>query len=232
MSINTKKPPMRETVGAQYVCFNKMDDNNDWTHEFEENVEKTEVVKSVKVTENAETSDTYASGKVYDSDTEVSTTDIEVEVIAFPDDTLAKMRGDLVDSGGLILSGGSRVRPYFAYGKVVKMKGGKLRLDWYPKCKLSENSDEAETREDKPSEQTDTIKISAYPFNDTGDIVARVSYNNWPDGLTEDKFFSGVIMTAEDLAKLLEKKQETDTNQDEGNTGQDSSDTTGEDGGI
>lgn len=205
MSTVTKKPPRKETVGAQYVCFDNMDDENQWTETFEDVVEKTEVVKSVKVTENAETSDTYASGKVYDSDTETTTIEIEVEVVAFPDDTLCRMRGDLVDTGGLILSGGKRVRPYFAYGKVVKLKGGKFRMDWYPKCKLSENSDDTSTSEDKVSEQTDTIKITAYPFNEAGDIVSRVASGvNCPEGLTEGAFFSQPILTASDLSAVLQ----------------------------
>lgn len=204
MSINEKKPPLKETVGAQYICFNKMDENNQWTNDFDTEVEKTEVVKTVTVTENSNPSNVYASGRLYDSDTETSKIEIEVSVIAFPDETLAKMRGDLVDEGGLILSGGKRVRPYFAYGKVVKLKGGKVRYDWYPKCKLSENSDSANTKEESFSEQTDTIKITAYPFNDAGDLVAKVSSQvNWPDGLTEEAFFSKPVLTKEDLSSVL-----------------------------
>ena len=60
-------------------------------------------MKTVKMTENAETSDTHASGKVYDSDTPTKSIDIEVEVVAFPEDTVARMKGDTVDVGGLIL---------------------------------------------------------------------------------------------------------------------------------
>lgn len=204
MAITTKKPPIKETVGAQYVCFNIMSEEGEWTDVFEGEVEKTKVVKSVKITENSESADTYASGEIYDSDTETSSVEIEVEVIAFPDDTLAKMRADKIDEGGLILSGGRRQRPFFAYGKTVMMKGGKVRYDWYPKCKLSENSDEASTKEEKASEQTDTIKIAAYPFNDEGDIIAKVSSGvNFPDGLTEEKWFAKPIMTKEDLAAAV-----------------------------
>ena len=204
MAITSKKPPIKETVGAQYICFNKMDTNQDWTTTFDEEVEKTEVVKNVSVTENGETSKVYASGIVYDTESQTSSTEISVEVIAFDDETLAKMRGDNVDTAGLILSGGSRPRPYFAYGKVVKLKGGKLRLDWYPKCKLTENTDETATKEDTYSEQTDTLTITALPFNDAGDIVSRVSSGvNWPEGLTEEKFFSKPILTAADLAAVV-----------------------------
>lgn len=205
--INTKKPPIKETVGAQYICFNKMDEDNRWTQTFDEDVEKTETVKKVSVKDNTKASDVYASGKVYDNETQTSTVTVETEVIAFEDATLAKMRGDNVDEGGLILSGGNRVRPYFAYGKVVELKNGKVRYDWYPKCKLTENTDETSTKEESYSEQTETITITAYPFNDAGDIVSKVSSEvNWPEGLTEDKFFSKPILTKEDLAAVIAAK--------------------------
>lgn len=205
MSIVTRKPPIKETVGAQYVCFNTETEDNTWSGIYEEEVEKTKVVKSVKVTENSEVVDVYASGEPYDSDTTTSKTNIEVQIIAFPADTLARMRGEVVDEGGLHLSGGQGVRPYFGYGKVVKMKNGKVRYEWYPKCKLAENSDEIATREEKFSEQADTFTISAYSFNDNGDIKAYVdsSASNFPEGLTEDKFFAKPIMTKEDLAKAV-----------------------------
>nr|DAY95866.1 MAG TPA: major tail protein [Caudoviricetes sp.] len=202
MAIKTRKPPMKETVGAQYICFAQDSEDGSFSGNYETDVEKTEVVKSVKVTENTETSDTYASGKVYDSDSETSSHEVEVEVVAFPDDTLAKMRGDSVDTAGLVLSGGNRIRPYFAYGKVVKLRKGGFRYDWYPKCRLTENSDDIATSEEKASDQTDTIKIKAYPFNNDGDIVARVGSGSAPEGLTEEKFFSKPILTKEDLAAV------------------------------
>ena len=155
------------------------------------------------MTENAETSDTYASGKVYDSDTPTKSIDIEVEVVAFPEDTVARMKGDTVDAGGLILSGGGSKRPFFAYGKVVKLRNGGYRFEWYPKCKLTEKSDDISTSEEKASDQTDTIKIKAYPFDEAGNIVARVESGSAPEGLTEDKFFAKPILTKEGLAAAI-----------------------------
>lgn len=199
MSITSKKPPIKETVGAQYICFATA--KEEWDGTFDAEVEKTETVKSVKVTENGESTSVYASGKVYDTDETVSGVDIEVENIAFVTETLAKMRGDVVDEGGLILSGGKGIRPYFAYGKVVIMRGGKARYEWYPKCKLAENSDNANTSEEKFSEQTDTVTIKAYPFNDAGNVKAMVdsTMTSFPAGLTEDKFFEKPILTKEEL---------------------------------
>lgn len=204
MSTITRKPPIKETVGAQYICFNNMSEDEDWTENFETEVEKTETVKSVKVTENLENTDVYGSGKVYDTDTSMSFVDIEVNALAFPTDTVARMRAESVDDGGLILSGGSGTRPYFAYGKVVKMKKDNFRYEWFPKCKLIDNSDEIATREEKFSEQTDSITIRAYLF-DTGDHVKTYvdsTATNFPEGLTEDKFFSKPILTAADLKSV------------------------------
>lgn len=205
MAIKSKKPARKQTVGAQYLCFANAAETGDYDGTYETDVEKTKVVKNVKVTENSETDDAYASGEVYDSDTPTSSVDIEVEVIAFPDDTITRMRGDTVDESGLVLSGGNSERPIFAYGKVVKLKDGKCRLEWYPKCKLIENSDDIATREEKSSEQTDTIKIRAYPFDVAGNIVCKVTESTAPEGLTEEKFFAKPILTGADLTEAVGK---------------------------
>lgn len=205
MTIATKKPPYKETVGAQYFCFNKpVVGSNDWTGTFEEDVEKTETVSSVTVKENVDTTPIYSSGIVYDSVNQASTVEITDEVIAFVPQTLCRMRGDLMDTAGLILSGGNRDREYFAYGKVVRKSGGAVRYDWYPKCKLSENTDDIKTSEDTFKAQNDKLTIVAYPFNSAGDIKSSVETGvNFPAKLTEDAFFSKPILTATDLAEVI-----------------------------
>lgn len=205
MAIATKKPPYKESVGAQYFCFNKhAEGSNDWTGEFETDVEKTNTVSSVTVKENVDTTPIYASKLVYDSVSQASTVEITDEVIAFVPETLCRMRGDLMDTAGLILSGGNRDREYFAYGKVVYKSGNAVRYDWYPKCKLSENTDDIKTSEDTFSQQNDKLTIVAYPFNDAGDIKSSVETGvNFPSTLTEDKFFSKPILSPADLAGVL-----------------------------
>lgn len=204
MAITSKRPPRKESVGAQYICFNTAGENGEWTESFESDVEKTSVVKSVKVSENSETTDVYASGEVYDSETTSGATSIEVEVVAFDVDTLAKMRGDKVGTNGSIIKGGNGTRPYFAYGKEVKLKGGKVRYEWYPKCKLAENSDEVSTREDKSTEMNDTITINAYAFEPDGGkcLVVDTSSKTSPKGLTADKFFAKPILKDADLGTM------------------------------
>jgi len=196
MAITTKRPPRKETVGAQYICFNTMGENGEWTETFDAEVEKTATVKSVKVTENSESADVYASGEVYDTDNTSGATNIEVEVVAFDPDTLAKMRGDKVGTNGSIIKGGNGARPFFAYGKV--------RYEWYPKCKLAENTDEAQTREDKSSEQNDTITINAYAFEADGGkcFCVDTSSKKSPAGLTEDKFFTKPLLKDADLTTM------------------------------
>lgn len=54
-------------------------------------------------------------------------------------------------------------------------------------------------------EAAHTIKIKAYPFNEDGDIVARVESASAPEGLTEEKFFSKPVLTKDDLVVAVGK---------------------------
>ena len=205
MAIKSKKPPIKETVGSQYFCYDTPgEDSNDFVGNFNAEVVKTDVVKSISVTENGDTQNVYASGNTYDSITDTTTIDTEVEVVAFPMEDLYKMRGDTVTATGAILAGAPSERPYFAYGKVVKLRGGNYRYVWYPKSKLISNTDDISTKEESFSEQNDTVTIRHYPFDADGNIEFKVdSTVKVPNGLTEAKFFAKPLMTDDDLKSAI-----------------------------
>lgn len=204
MSTVTKRPPVKETVGAQYIVFATKGEAGEFTRTYEDVVEKTEVVKKVSVSENSESTAVRASGKIYLNASSTSGTEISVEVIAFPAETIAKMRADEVKESGLILSGGSSDKSYFAYGKTVYMHGDIKRFDWYPKCQLTANTDDVETSEEKFKEQNDTLTIMAMPFDDKGHIVVSIKEDvKMPEGLTEELFFSKPILSETDLQEIL-----------------------------
>lgn len=202
-SIKLKKPPYKESIGAQYYNFNKPDEGNDFDlTKYEDVTTKEETVKSVTITESAESTPIMASGKVYDTKSQIPYIDIEVEKLATDADDLARMRGDLVDEGGLIQTTTTPTKPFFAYGKTVELSGGNYRYDWYPKCQLIENTDETKTREEGFEEQNDTLTIRAYAFDEKGKLIKNsvdTSSSKFPDGLTEEKFFLKPIITKEDL---------------------------------
>lgn len=203
--MKTKRPMMKETVGAQYYAFNTPDEDGNVDYTTYEDTIKTEVVKQIGTTENGETTTVRASGNDYASFNQVSSTDLEVEVVAFPQEDLARMRGENIATNGLVSSGGTKERPYFAYGKVVKLVGGGVRFDWYPKCQVIENTDDIATSEDSFSEQNDTVTIRAYAFNEKGENKNYVdsSITGFPEGLTEEKFFSKPIVTSADLDAVV-----------------------------
>ncbi len=207
MAITTKKPMIKETVGGMYYCFNTKEEKTDYDAEnYEENVTKCNVVKNIATTENAEATTVRASGEDYETINQASSVDMAIEVVAFDAADLAKMRGeDTSDKGGLILSGAPSRRPYFAFGKVVKKIGGVVEYAWYPKCQLVENTDDIATSEDTFSEQNDTVTIRAYAFDDKKQKKAYVNSEteNFPKGLTEEKFFAKPILTKEDLAAAV-----------------------------
>ena len=196
MEITTKKPKIKETVGALYYAFNTMTENGEFDPEAYETTTKSDVVKTINTTDNATTTTVRASGQDYETVNQSSSIENEVEVIALDPEDLAKMRGDDIHENGLVLSGAPGKRPFFAFGKVVKKLGGAVEFVWYPKCQLTENTDEAATSEEEFAEQTDTVTITAYAFDDAGNKSVRVNseMSSFPEGLTEEKFFEAPIL--------------------------------------
>ncbi len=209
--MKTKKPMVKETVGAQYYAFNKPDTNGEFqpdSSKYDE-VIKTETVKNIGVTENMESTPIKASGKDYVTVNQTSSVDLAVESTAVEPDDLAEMRNETVNEGGLISSGSSSQRPFFAYGKVVKKIGGGFRYEWYPKCQLVENTDDIATKEESFSEQNDTLTIRAYPFDSNENIKVYVDSeaSNFPEGVTEEKFFAKPILTQADLTAAISAEE-------------------------
>ena len=200
MAINSKHVPLRETIGLQYVCFGVEDEHGEWTDEYESDVTCIDGVKTSEVTDNSETTDVYASGKLHDTVRGKGSYDIGLTTLGFDAETLAKMRGDTVDTTTGLIQKGSGNRPFFAYGRVVKYVGGGTRWDWYPKCKLSENSDNGDSVEDSYSEQTDTLTIRAYEYDEAKNIAVSIDSNvKVPTGLTEAGFFAQPILKPSDI---------------------------------
>ena len=205
MPITTKRPKIKETVGALYYNFNIMTENGEFDPKAYGTTIKSEVVKTITTTDNATTTTVRASGKDYETVNQSASVENEVEVIALDPEDLAKMRGDDVHENGLILGGAPKRRPFFAFGKVVKKVGGAVEYVWYPKCQLTENTDEATTSENEFSEQTDTVTITAYAFDESGNTSVRVNseMKSFPEGLTEEKFFEKPILDDEGLAATI-----------------------------
>jgi len=201
----TKKPKIKQSVGSQYYAFNTPKEDGEFNPSAYEETIKTNTVKSIGVTENSESTVVKASGVDYESVSSTENVELEVEVVAFDPDDLAKMRGEDVDDSGLISSGSSTQRPYFAYGKVVKKVGNGFRYEWYPKCQLVENTDDIATQEESFSEQNDTVTIRCYAFDELGHVRNYVDSeaSNFPDDLTEEKFFTKPIITKADLTAAL-----------------------------
>ncbi len=205
--IITKKPPYKESIGAQYYNFNKPEEGMDFDlTKYEDETIKNESIKTITITESSESTPIYGSGKVYDTRQQTSYIDIEVETLATDIDDLCKMRGDTISEHGLIQDQASGKRPYFAYGKVVLLSNNNKRFDWYPKCQLVDNTDEAKTTEESFSEQSDTLTIRAYAFDEEGKTFKNsidTSSTKFPKGVTEDLYFKQVITCDEDLVSII-----------------------------
>lgn len=193
MAITEKRPSTKYTVGAQYICFNE---DADWdSSEFEADVIKLPTVVDIDVADNSDSYESYASGAVYESDTIVTYKEISVTQLAFDDATIAKMKGDTIDTG-IIMSGGIKTRPYFAYGVPIIKKDKTMDMRWFPKCKLVEKSDATATSTDSHSDQTDTMTIRAYGFDETQNQEIKVLTSETANaGITEAAFFAAPVLT-------------------------------------
>lgn len=202
--MKTKKPMLKESVGALYLAFNTPNEAGEFDIATYEETSKSEVVKSISTTENAESTTVRASGQDYMTVSQNASVDQAVEVIAFDPEDVAKMRADKIGKY-LVKSGATTERPYFAFGKVVKKTGGAVEYVWYPKCQLIENTDDIATSEESYSEQNDTLTIRAYAFDNEGNKSVRVNseMSNFPEGLTEEKFFTKPLTTDNEIEALI-----------------------------
>ena len=193
MAITEKRPSTKYTVGAQYICFNE---DPEWdASEFETDVIKLPTVVDVTAADNSDSYQSYASGEVYESDTIVTHKELSVTQLAFDEKTIARMKGDTVDEG-IIMSGGVKTRPYFAYGVPIIKKDGTRDMRWYPKCKLVDNSDATATSTDSHSDQTDSLTIRAYGFDATQNQEVKVLTAETANaGITEAAFFAAPVLT-------------------------------------
>ena len=209
MAINEKKPSTKYTVGAQYICFNE---DPEWkADEFEEDVLKLPTVVDINVADNSDSYESYASGAVYESDTIVTYKEISVTQLAFDEATIAKMKGDTIDSG-IIMSGGIKTRPFFGYGVPIIKKDGTKDMRWYPKCKLVDNSDATATSTDSHSDQTDSLTIRAYGFDETQNQEIKVLTAETANAsITEAAFFAAPILTVA-AAKALRSNGSQESN--------------------
>ena len=196
MAITKKTPAVKLTVGSQYICMNTMDSDNNWTETFASDVTELPTVVNVEVTDNSDSYEVYASGAVYDADTPITSQDISEENVAFPAILLAGLRGEEVDSTGVTQGGGFGVRPFFAYGMAIKRKDGSWEYRWYPKCKLTDNSDSTETSEATHKDQNETITIRAYGYDDDGHTYVRaITSESGMANMTAAAFFAAPLLT-------------------------------------
>ena len=203
MATTRQHPSRRYTVGSQYICFNTMSADGEWTQNFEEAVTELPTVVDVEIGDNSDAYDVYASGNIYESDTPVTSQEISETNVAFPESLLARMRGETVEDG-VVLGGGYGTRPFFAYGVEINYKDGTKDLRWYPKCKLTENDDRAETSEDKNKDQNRGITIKAYGFNENGNTVVKsLTDDEAMANMTPALFFAKPLLDVASVKALL-----------------------------
>ncbi len=199
-----KRPELLLSVGAFYYAKNIPEGGIVFDPSKYSDIIKSPIIKKVGMKESGENTPVKASGIDYLTVSLKDSEELSVEVVAFAPDDLADFRGDHVSENGLITDDTSPLRPFFACGFPIEKTNGQVDLVWYPKCQLTENSGDIETKEDKFKEQNQKLTIKAYAFNDKNiKVHCDSELASFPKGLTEEKFFSKVITNDEDLKSVL-----------------------------
>lgn len=189
--IVTNKPFRNVGIGNLYYCFARDIEKL----LYENQIHKAPILKSIGTTENSNSEEVYASNSVYDVDTSTSGIQLSISAIAFSPLHRARMKGNKVNKG-FIVKNINDEGEYFAIGIVYPKKSGHATYEWYPKCKLSEITKDAQTRDSGGSNAQDkNLTILAAVFNDDGDYGVEYDTELLEDGevaLTEAEFFSQV----------------------------------------
>ncbi|MBR1540692.1 MAG: hypothetical protein IJ629_06045 [Clostridia bacterium] len=187
--IKQNKPFRNVGIGNLYYAFAQQIENL----LFENIINKAPVLKTMGTTEDSNFEQEYASNVVYDTDESVSGIQLSISAIAFSPAHKAKMKGHTVQ-GGFIKKNVNDVGAYFAIGVVYPKKSGHATYTWYPKCKLTEMSNDAQTRDSGGiNSQDKSLTISVLPYTEDGDYSVEYDTELLEEGatvLTEDEFFS------------------------------------------
>lgn len=190
-TIENNKPFRNVGVGNLYYCF--ATDIEKLV--FETIIHKTPALKTIGTTENSNSESQYASNGIYDTDSSVSDVQLSIALIAFHPLHRARMKGHKVVKG-FIKKNVNDEGEYFAIGVTYPKKSGHFTFEWYPKCKLSEASKDAQTKDSGGiNSQDKNLVIIAMPYNDDGDYSVEYDTELLEDGdvaLTENEFFSTV----------------------------------------
>lgn len=189
--IKSNKPMRNVGVGNLYYCFStKIEDLT-----YEDVVNKSSAVKTIGTTENSNSEKIYGSNGVYDLDTSTSGIELSISVIAFHPLHRARMKGHKVENG-FIVKNVNDEGEYFALGVVYPKKSGHYTFDWYPKCKLFEATNQAQTTDGNGiNSQDKELTIQAMQFNAQGDYCIEYDTEVLEEGataLTEEQFFNKV----------------------------------------
>ncbi len=189
--IQKNKPFRNVGIGNLYYSFAE----NIEELIYEDIIHKAPTLKTIGTTENSNSENTYASNAVYDTDSSVSDIQLSISVIAFHPAHRARMKGHKVNKG-FITKNTNDEGAYFALGVVYPKKSGHFTFTWYPKCKLTEATNDAQTRDDGGNNSQDkTLTITAMEYNDAGDYCKEYDTELLEEGdraLTEEEFFSEV----------------------------------------
>ena len=190
MKIEIRKPEYWITVRNAYFKDEKM-----------QATEGVSSIKKVGVERSRAESTIYGSGLAYDMTSQTTSAQISLDAIELPNEWVTRFLGRETKNGYIIESADDRLVE-FSFGYTTEYSNGKRLFKWFPRCKMTEVSDEIETKSDDNVEPVRTFVIVALP-NEEGVISVQYDQNSSDvkeeSMLKEEDFFSKVIKSASEI---------------------------------
>lgn len=170
----------------------------------EATIERLPIAVKLSVKGNGSEKTKWASSKVFRRVSKETEHELGLDHVGIPIDLLDKLKGVTPNKGVVFNKAEAKEMPYFAFGFIGRIEGGKRMAVWYPRVQLSNTTDlEYETAEE--SDDIKDVKLTMIASPTLYNNVINASLDSTRTGVgnaTVEEFIAKVIYEEEQL-KLM-----------------------------
>lgn len=167
-------------------------------------MERLAIAVKLSVKGNGSEKTKYASSKIFRRVSKETEQELGLDHVGMPIDLMDKLQGITATKGVVFKKAEAKEMPYFGFGFIGNIEGGKKMAVWYPRVQLSAATElEYETTTEDDEIKDVGLSMTASPLLYNGVINAAFDETRTnASGLTLDQFISEVIFEESQLTAL------------------------------
>lgn len=169
-----------------------------------ENMERLPIAVKLSVKGNGSEKTKYASSKIFRRVSKETEQELGLDHVGIPTDLMDLLKGIVATKGVAFNKSEAKEMPYFGFGFIGKIEGGKKMAVWYPRVQISSATElEYETTTEDDDIKDVKLTMMASPLLYNGVINSSYDQTRTNVGtLTLDEFIADVIYEEEQLTLL------------------------------